>query len=103
MFAIIKSGGKQYKAKVGAILKLEKIEKVVGETIEFNDVLIFQNGDEIKVGAPVIEGAKVIAEIIEQARHKKVQIIKFLRRKQSMKRQGHRQYFTAVKVTAIQG
>lgn len=103
MFAIIKSGGKQYKAKEGAVIKLEKIEKGVGETIEFTDVLMLQNGDEIKVGSPVVDGAKVVAEVVEQGRHDKVQIIKFRRRKHSMKRQGHRQYFTAVKITAIQG
>ena len=103
MFAIIKSGGKQYKAKEGAVLKLEKIENGIGEIVEFTDVLMIQNGEEVKIGNPVIEGAKVIAEVVEQARHKKIQVIKFRRRKHSMKRQGHRQYFTAVKITTIQG
>ena len=103
MFAIIKSGGKQYKAKKSTVLKLEKIEKDVGETIEFDNILMLQNGDEIKVGSPTVHGAKVVAEVLEQGRHKKVQIIKFRRRKHSMKRQGHRQYFTAVKIIEIQG
>ncbi|MBK2124115.1 50S ribosomal protein L21 [Fangia hongkongensis] len=103
MFAIIKSGGKQYKVTEGAVVKLEKIEKGVGENIEFDQVLMLQNGEEVKVGSPVVEGAKVTAEVLEQGRHKKVTIIKFRRRKHSMKRQGHRQYYTAVKVTAIQG
>ena len=103
MFAIIKSGGKQYKVKEGTVVKLEKIEKGLGETVEFEEVLMLQNGDDFKVGAPVVEGAKVVAEVVEQGRHKKINIIKFRRRKHSMKRQGHRQYFTAVKVTAIQG
>ncbi len=103
MFAIIKSGGKQYKVTEGAVVKLEKIEKGIGENIEFDQVLMLQNGEEVKVGSPVVEGAKVTAEVLEQGRHKKVNIIKFRRRKHSMKRQGHRQYYTAVKVTAIQG
>ncbi|MFZ9034876.1 MAG: 50S ribosomal protein L21 [Francisellaceae bacterium] len=102
MFAIIKSGGKQYKVKAGTVVKLEKIEKGVGETVEFDHVLMLQNGDEVKVGSPIVEGAKVIAEVIEQGRHKKVNIIKFKRRKHSMKRQGHRQYFTAVKIVNVQ-
>ena len=66
MFAIIKTGGKQYKVKEGTVIKLEKIEKGVGETIEFTDVLMLQNGDEIKVGSPVVDGAKVVAEIGEE-------------------------------------
>ena len=103
MLAIIKSGGKQYKVTEGTVVKLEKLEKGVGEAIELNDVLMVQNGEEIKIGAPHVEGAVVKAEVIEQGRHKKVNIIKFRRRKHSMKRQGHRQYYTAIKVTAIQG
>lgn len=102
MFAIIKSGGKQYKVQEGTVLKLEKIEKDLGENIEFEEVLMLQNDEEVKVGNPVVDGAKVVAEIFEQGRLKKINIIKFRRRKHSMKRQGHRQYYTAVKVTAIQ-
>ncbi len=103
MFAIIKSGGKQYKVKEGAVVKLEKIEKGIGESIEFDHVLMLQNGEEVKIGSPTVEGAKVVAEVVEQGRGEKIRIIKFRRRKHSMKRQGHRQYYTAVKVTAIQG
>ena len=103
MFAIIKSGGKQHKIKEGAVVTLEKIEVGVGENIEFDQVLLVQNGDDVKIGSPLVDGAKVVAEVVEQGRHKKVNIIKFRRRKHSMKRQGHRQYFTAVKVTSIQG
>lgn len=102
MFAIINSGGKQYKVTEGAVVKLEKIEKGIGENIIFDNVLMLKTDKEVKVGHPSIEGAKVTAEVVEQSRHKKVNIIKFRRRKHSMKRQGHRQYFTAVKITAIQ-
>ena len=77
------------------------IEKGVGETIEFTDVLMLQNGDEIKVGSPVVDGAKVVAEVVEQGRAKKVHIIKFRRRKHHKKQMGHRQWFTEVKITGI--
>ncbi|KEI35682.1 50S ribosomal protein L21 [Allofrancisella frigidaquae] len=102
MYAIIKSGGKQYKVKQGEVVKLEKIDLGIGETVEFDTVLMGQTEEgEVKVGAPVIEGAKVVAEVVEQGRNKKVKIMKFRRRKHSMKQQGHRQYFTAVKVSSI--
>lgn len=100
MFAVIESGGKQHKVKEGEILKLEKIEKGVGETIEFDKVLMI-SGEKTEIGAPYIEGKTVTAEVIGQGRHKKVKIIKFKRRKHHMKRQGHRQYYTAVKFTKI--
>ncbi|QIV96280.1 LSU ribosomal protein L21P [Allofrancisella inopinata] len=102
MYAIIKSGGKQYKVKQGEVVKLEKLDLGIGETVEFDTVLMGQTEEgEVKVGAPVIEGAKVVAEVVEQGRNKKVKIMKFRRRKHSMKQQGHRQYFTAVKVSSI--
>jgi len=103
MYAIIKSGGKQYKVKLGEVVKLEKLDLGLGETVEFDVVLMGQTAEgEIKVGSPVVAGAKVIAEVVEQGRNAKVKIMKFRRRKHSMKQQGHRQYFTAVKVSAIQ-
>jgi large subunit ribosomal protein L21 len=102
MYAIIKSGGKQYKAKEGSILKLEKMEVGVGEIVELTDVLMVSDGEDLKVGTPFIKGSKVVGEVVEQGRLKKIKIIKFRRRKHSMTRQGHRQYFTAIKVTAIQ-
>lgn len=101
MYAVIKSGGKQYRVQEGQTLKLEKIEVPTGDTIEFDQVLLVGDGDDIKVGAPVVEGAKVSAEVVDHGRGKKVTIIKFRRRKHSMKRQGHRQWFTEVKITGI--
>ncbi len=103
MYAVIKSGGKQHRVVEGETLKLEKIEVATGETVEFDQVLMVTNGDDIKIGAPVVEGAKVTAEVISHGRGDKVKIIKFRRRKHSMKRQGHRQWFTEVKITGIQG
>ncbi|MGM0522392.1 MAG: 50S ribosomal protein L21 [Pseudomonadota bacterium] len=101
MFAVIKSGGKQYRVEEGQTLKLEKIEVATGETIEFDEVLLVGNDDDVTVGAPLVDGAKVSAEIVDHGRGDKVTIIKFRRRKHSMKRQGHRQWFTEVKITGI--
>jgi large subunit ribosomal protein L21 len=103
MYAVIVSGGKQHRVKEGETLKLEKLEIETGSNIEFDRVLLIANGDDVKVGAPVVDGAKVTAEVVSHGRHDKIQIIKFRRRKHSMKRQGHRQWFTEVKITGIQG
>ena len=103
MYAVIKSGGKQHRVVEGETLKLEKIEVATGETIDFEEVLMVVNGEEIKIGAPVVAGAKVTAEVVSHGRGEKVKIIKFRRRKHSMKRQGHRQWYTEVKITGIQG
>jgi large subunit ribosomal protein L21 len=103
MYAVIKSGGKQHRVVEGETLKLEKIEVETGATIEFDEVLLIGEGDSVKIGEPVVAGAKVTAEVIDQARHKKVNIIKFKRRKHHMKRAGHRQWYTEVKITGITG
>ncbi len=103
MYAVIVSGGKQHRVKEGETLKLEKLEVETGGTVEFDRVLLVADGDDVKVGAPAVDGAKVTAEVVNHGRHDKVQIIKFRRRKHSMKRQGHRQWFTEVKITGIQG
>lgn len=101
MYAVIVSGGKQYRVQEGQTLKLEKLAVEQGANVEFDRVLLIGNGDDIKVGAPVVEGAKVTAEVVEHGRGKKVHILKFKRRKHHMKRQGHRQWFTEVKITGI--
>ena len=101
MFAVIKTGGKQYRVEEGQTLKVEKLAVEEGGVIEFNDVLLVSNGDDVKVGAPIVEGAKVTAEVVSHGRGDKVKILKFRRRKHSMKRMGHRQWFTEVKVTGI--
>jgi large subunit ribosomal protein L21 len=89
--------------KEGETLKLEKLEVETGGTVEFDKVLLVADGDRVQVGAPVVDGARVTAEVIDHGRHDKIQIIKFRRRKHSMKRQGHRQWFTEVKITGITG
>ncbi|MCV6625180.1 MAG: 50S ribosomal protein L21 [Cellvibrionaceae bacterium] len=103
MYAVIKSGGKQHRVVEGETLKLEKIEVATGETIDFDEVLMVANGDDIKIGEPLVAGAKVSAEVISHGRGDKVTIIKFRRRKHHMKRQGHRQWYTEVKITGIKG
>lgn len=101
MYAVIKTGGKQYRVKEGDVLKLEQLPAEVGSTYDFVEVLMLTNGDKITCGTPLIAKAVVKAEILAQGRHKKVKIIKFRRRKHHMKQMGHRQNFTQVKITAI--
>lgn len=103
MYAVIKSGGKQHRVVEGETLKLEKIEVATGETINFDEVLMVADGDDIKIGEPTVAGAKVTAEVVSHGRGEKVTIIKFRRRKHHMKRQGHRQWYTEVKITGIKG
>lgn len=103
MFAVIVTGGKQYRVQEGQTLKVEKLIAEAGANVDFDRVLLVSNGDDIKVGAPVVDGAKVSAEVVSHGRGDKVKIIKFRRRKHSMKRQGHRQWFTEVKITGISG
>jgi len=103
MYAIFESGGKQHRVVVGETLKLEKIDFATGGTVEFNKVYLIADGADVKIGAPVVEGASITAEVVAHGRADKVKIIKFRRRKHHMKRQGHRQWFTEVKITAIKG
>ncbi|MGB1139313.1 MAG: 50S ribosomal protein L21 [Halioglobus sp.] len=100
MYAVIESGGKQHRVTEGETLKLEKLEVATGETVEFDRVLMV-GGDDVKIGTPVVEGAKVTAEVVDHGRHKKVKIVKFNRRKHYRRETGHRQWFTEVKITGI--
>lgn len=101
MYAVIQTGGKQYRVKEGDTLKVETLLAEAGDTVEFDKVLLVQSDDAIKVGKPFLDGGKVTATVKEHGRHKKVNIIKFRRRKHYMKRQGHRQNYTEVKITGI--
>ena len=101
MYAVIESGGKQHRVVEGEVLKLEKLEVATGEKISFDKVLMVGEGESVKIGAPYVKGSKVTAEVLTQGRAKKVTIIKFNRRKHFKKRQGHRQWFTEVKITGI--
>ena len=103
MYAVIETGGKQHRVVEGELIKVEKIEAEAGSTIDFDRVLMVGEGESIKVGTPVVNGAKVSAEVVQHGRGEKVTIVKFKRRKHHMKRQGHRQWFTEIKITAING
>lgn len=101
MYAVIHTGGKQYRVTEGEVLKVEKLDINEGETLEFDKVLMVGEGADVKVGAPYIDGGKVSAEVVANGRGAKVTIIKFRRRKHSRKQQGHRQSYTQVKITGI--
>lgn len=103
MYAVFKTGGKQYKAEAGDIVRVEKLDAENGSSIELNEVLMVADGDEIRVGTPTLDGGRVTAEIVGHGRGDKVRIIKFKRRKHHMKQMGHRQYYTDLKITGIEG
>ncbi len=100
-YAVIKSGGKQYRVKEGQYLNLAKIELEIGATVEFDRVLLVGEGDAVKIGAPFVTGCKVVGIIEDHGREDKIRIIKMRRRKHYMKHIGHRQWFTKVKITEI--
>lgn len=103
MYAVIKTGGKQYRVQEGQTLKVEKLEVATGKKLKIEDVLLIGNGDEVTIGEPLIKGAKVTAEVVAHGRHKKIKILKFKRRKHHMKQMGHRQWYTELKITSIAG
>ena len=101
MYAVIQTGGKQYRVAQGSTHKVEKIDAEEGASVELDKVLMVADGDDVKVGAPYLDGGKVTATVKSHGRGKKVMIVKFRRRKHHMKRQGHRQSFTEIEVTGI--
>jgi large subunit ribosomal protein L21 len=103
MYAVIESGGKQHRVVEGETLKLEKIEAATGENIDFDKVLLVGEGQDVRIGKPLVDGGKVTAEVVAHGRHKKVTIIKFNRRKHHRKQAGHRQWYTEVRITGISG
>jgi large subunit ribosomal protein L21 len=103
MYAVFRTGGKQFRAEVGKTLRVPSLDVDEGSTITFDDVLLSSKGDEVVVGSPVVEGASVKAEVVKHGRDKKVIVFKRKRRKQYRKKAGHRQGFTEVKVSEIVG
>jgi large subunit ribosomal protein L21 len=101
MYAVIKTGGKQYKVAAGEKLKVEQIPADIGSEITLDQVLAVGSGDTIKFGAPLVEGAKVQATVVAHGRHDKVRIFKMRRRKHYQKRQGHRQNYTELQIVSI--
>ncbi len=101
MYAVIKTGGKQYRVTEGQTLRVELLPAEVGANVDLNEVLMVANGEDIKIGAPYVDGGKVTATVKSHGRGEKIRIIKFRRRKHHMKTQGHRQYFTELEITGI--
>lgn len=102
MYAIIKTGGKQYRVEEDQIVKVEKLPAEVGETVEFDQVLSVVDGSDSKFGKPVVEGAKVTGKVIEQGKNKKIIVFKYRRKKRYRKKTGHRQPYTRVLVEKIE-
>ncbi|MCG6942441.1 MAG: 50S ribosomal protein L21 [Thiohalocapsa sp.] len=103
MYAVIETGGKQYRVAEGDKLRVEKLDAEAGTSVDLDKVLMIADGDSVKLGKPFIEGGKVTAEVAGHGRHDTIKIIKFRRRKHHLKRQGHRQWFTELKITGIAG
>ncbi len=103
MYAVFKTGGKQYRAVKGDTLKIEKLDAAEGDAVEFDQVLMIGEGDNVKVGAPLVSGGKVKAKVLIQAKDKKVDVIKFRRRQNYRRTHGHRQHFTLVEITGFAG
>ena len=103
MYAVIKTGGKQYRVAAGQKIKVEQIPADVGAEITLDQVLMVGEGDSVKIGAPLVAGATVKAKVIAQGRHDKVKIFKMRRRKNYQKHQGHRQNYTEIEIGAIAG
>ncbi len=103
MYAVVRTGGKQVRVAPGDQVRVEKLAGEVGETIELGDVLLVSDDDAVKVGTPVVDGAKVVGTITAQARHPKILIFKMKRRKGYRRKQGHRQAYTELQIDKIEG
>jgi large subunit ribosomal protein L21 len=103
VYAVFRTGGKQYRARQGERVRIERLEAAVGDAVAFDQVLLVGEGAQVKVGAPLVKGGKVEAKVVSQGREDKIVIIKFRRRKHYRRTQGHRQPFTEVEITGISG
>ena len=101
MYAIVRTGGKQYQVEAGDTLRVEKLLGEVGDTVELSEVLLVVDGETVTIGQPVVDGARVVAKIVEQGRHKKVIVFKKKRRQGYQVKKGHRQQYTALTVETI--
>jgi large subunit ribosomal protein L21 len=101
MYAIIRSGNRQYRAEVGRLIDVERLPHEVDETVEISDVLLVGDGDNTVVGQPLVEGAKVIATIVDQFRGKKIIVYKYRQRTNYRRKRGHRQYYTRLRIDDI--
>ncbi len=101
MYAIIRSGGKQYRAEVGATIDVDRLPQEVGESIDLSDVLLIANEEDTMIGQPLVEGARVSATVVEQFRSKKIIVYKYRQRTNYRRKQGHRQYYTRLRIDDI--
>lgn len=101
MYAIVRTGGKQYQVEAGDTLRVEKLLGEVGDTVELADVLLVVDGETVRIGQPMVDGARVVARIVEQGRHKKIIVFKKKRRKGYQVKKGHRQMYTALNIETI--
>lgn len=101
MYAIIRTGGRQYRAEVGKTIDVERLPHEVNDNIELEDILLIGDGDNTVIGQPVVEGAKVKATVVDQGRDKKVIVFKYRQRTNYRRKRGHRQYFTRLRVDEI--
>ena len=102
MYAIIKTGGKQYNVEEGKVITIEKLDVSEGDKVTFDEVLLL-SGEMVKIGQPIVEGAKVIAKVLAQGKEKKIRIFKYKAKSNYRRRQGHRQPFTKVQIEKIEG
>jgi large subunit ribosomal protein L21 len=103
MYAVFRSGGKQYRAAKGDVLRLEKIEADEGATVNFDEVLLVGEGSDVKVGSPLLSGSSVSGKVVRQGKSRKVPVVKFKRRQNYLRQGSHRQFFTEVEITGITG
>ena len=103
MYAVVSTGGKQYRVTEGDLCRVEKLDAEEGAAVEIDKVLMIADGDKINIGTPFVEGGKVTATVKAHGRAKKVEIMKFRRRKHHQKRTGHRQHYTEIEITGIKG
>ena len=103
MYAVFRSGGKQYRAAKGDVLRLEKIEADEGATVKFDEVLLVGEGSDVKIGSPLLSGSTVSGKVVRQGKSRKVPVVKFKRRQNYLRQGSHRQFFTEVEITGITG
>ena len=103
MYAVFRSGGKQYRAAKGDVLRVEKLDADEGATVEFDEVLLVGEGGDVKVGSPLLDGSTVSGKVLRQGKSRKVSVVKFRRRQNYLRQGSHRQFFTEVEITGITG
>ncbi|HEX7080028.1 MAG TPA: 50S ribosomal protein L21 [Gammaproteobacteria bacterium] len=103
MYAVFRTGGKQYRASPGDRLKVERLDAAVGDVVDFDQVLLVGSGTDIRIGSPLIPGGKVQGKVVDQGRTKKIEVVKFKRRAHYRRTHGHRQHYTEVEITSITG